>query len=138
MEEIRISLADCETYLRWVGIGTQDKAEEITRWRTIYDYELIYVQEGEIVVQEEDATYILRPNDIHIMTPGRWHKRHTLGKYKYYNFHFDILKKGEKHFDIDIVKMYLTNGEKVNGIVNRDFYYNFIECALPEKLKVNN
>lgn len=137
MKEIKLSINDSSTYLRWVGIGKEDKAEEITRWRIIYDYEIIFVTEGEIVVEEEDVTYVLRPNDIHIMVPGVWHKRHSLGKYKYYNFHFDILKKNEEHYNIDVINTYLFPDEtKKNLSLFRNNYYTFKECELPRKLKI--
>ena len=60
--------------------------------RVIFDYELLYVKEGEVVVTIEDSEYSGLPGDIFLFRPRRRHSIRTVGtkRFRQPHIHFDL------------------------------------------------
>lgn len=74
-------------------------------WRMLYDYEIIYMLDGELTVTEVDNEYTLHAFDFHIMPPGIKHKKRIRrGKTcRYYDIHCDMFKTSGKNIDVEEV-----------------------------------
>ena len=61
--------------------------------RIIFDYELLYVKEGEVLITVEDDRYLARPGDIFLFRPGRRHSMRALspGGFRQPHLHFDLV-----------------------------------------------
>lgn len=60
--------------------------------RVIFDYELLYVKEGEIIVTIEDSEYAGLPGDIFLFKPRSRHSIKTVGtkRFRQPHLHFDL------------------------------------------------
>lgn len=67
-------------------------------WRYIYDYEFIFVIDGNLTVCEDNETYELEPGDIHIMPPMIRHRRIIKENEfcNYFSIHFDFVYMAEE------------------------------------------
>ncbi len=74
-------------------------------WRMLYDYEAIFVLDGELHILEPNNEYVLYANDFHIMPPHIKHKRYIPdGKFcQYYNAHFDMFYEEDNDFSVQDV-----------------------------------
>ena len=98
MKEKSIKLLDAFPYVRHVALVDSAKDKCFTPWRVLYDFEIIFVLDGELVVREKKKEeYVLKKNDFHIMPPNVWHTRYIKdgGACRYYNVHFEFLSKGK-------------------------------------------
>ena len=98
MTEKVINLLDAVPYVRHVALVDSTKDKCFTPWRILYDFEILFILDGELVVRERrKEAYTLRKNDFHIMQPNVWHTRHLgeSGFCRYYNVHFEFSSKGD-------------------------------------------
>ena len=112
MKEKSIDLLDAFPYVRHVALVDSTKDKCFTPWRVLYDFEIIFVLDGELVVRErKKEEYTLKKNDLHIMPPDVWHTRYLKeGDFcRYYNVHFEFLSKNNECVPyIDINKVYIN------------------------------
>lgn len=111
MNEKSISLLDAFPYVRHVSLVDSAKDKCYTPWRVLYDFEMIFVLDGELVVREKKEEYVLKKNDCHIMSPNVWHTRclKENGYCRYYNVHFEFLSKNSEPAPyIDVNKLYIN------------------------------
>ena len=71
-------------------------------WRRLYDYEIIFVIDGEITVKTKRKTYTVQKNQVHIMQPFLYHTRYIPhGKScTYYGLHLDFFSGNNDEFSI--------------------------------------
>ena len=85
----KISLNELSPYVRLATFTDATKEDFFVPWRMIYDYEMYYLIEGEIVVRTRSQEVVLQPGDLHIMRPFIWHKREAnTDRVKYYGVQF--------------------------------------------------
>ena len=73
-------------------------------WRKLYDFEILFVTNGEIVVKTKTETYTVRKNQLHIMPPNKYHTRffNEGTTCDYYNAHLDFFSLPESEdFSVD-------------------------------------
>lgn len=104
----KISLNELSPYVRLATFTDATKEDFFVPWRMIYDYEMYYLIEGEIVVRTRSQEVVLQPGDLHIMRPFIWHKREAnTDRVKYYGVHFDFLKNKDEA-DFSLFEEYLV------------------------------
>ena len=112
MKERPIDLLDTIPYVRHLSLVNSAKDKCFTPWRILYDFEIIFVLEGELVVREKrNEEYVLRQYDFHIMPPNVWHTRYLKenGSCRYYNIHFEFLSENDASAPyIDVKKLYIN------------------------------
>lgn len=114
MKEIEINLMDAVPYVRYVAkYSSVPGIKFYVPWRVIYDFEIIFVVDGEMVVEERGAEgeirYTLKKSDFHVMEPLVWHTRiiEEDAHCTYYTVHFDFyMSKFDKN--VDVTRVYLT------------------------------
>lgn len=89
-----IGLAQINPYIRYVNRlenATHDK--HIVPWRILYDFEIIFVTQGELLVLKEDSQYVINEGCLHIMPPFVTHTRIVPENVKttYYGVHLDFV-----------------------------------------------
>ena len=69
-------------------------------WRRLYDYEIIFVLDGEIVVKTKKETYTVKKNQLHIMQPFLYHTRYIPegSTCSYYGIHLDFFTVNNDDF----------------------------------------
>ena len=80
-------------YVRYVNYLTDcDSSNHIVPWRTLYDYEIIFVTRGEITVETKTDKYTVREHQFHIMSPNVEHTRYfeNSASCDYFNIHLDL------------------------------------------------
>ena len=60
--------------------------------RIIYDYELLYIQSGEVVITVEDTVYHAGAGDVFLFRPGRRHSLEIVSPsgFQQPHIHFDL------------------------------------------------
>lgn len=88
---IRLALYDEEPLHYWV------------RERIIYDYELIYIKQGDCIITIEDRVYHARPGMVFLFRPGIRHSIHVTESPKFIqpHVHFDLLQYEDRR-EVDI------------------------------------
>ena len=110
MKENAIDLLDVFPYVRHVYLVDSAKHKCFTPWRVLYDFEIIFVLEGEVVVREKGkGEYTLKKNDFHIMPPNVWHTRRLKDgeNCRYYNVHFEFIPHNDAVPYIDVNRVYI-------------------------------
>ena len=72
-------------------------------WRKLYDYELIFVTKGEIVIKNKTEEFSVHAGQLHIQPPNQYHSRHFIegNSCDYYTIHLDFFPIGkDKDFNI--------------------------------------
>lgn len=112
MKEKSMDLLDVFPYVRHVALVDSSKHKCYTPWRVLYDFEIIFILEGEVVVREKGKEeYTLKKNDFHIMPPNVWHTRRLREgeSCRYYNVHFEFLPKNNEVVPyIDVNRVYIN------------------------------
>lgn len=111
MKEIEINLMDSVPYVRYVAkYRSEPGIKYHVPWRVIYDFEIIFVTDGEMVVEERgeqgESRYYLKKSDFHVMEPLVRHTRiiEDGAHCTYYTVHFDFfMSKFDKNVDVDRV-----------------------------------
>lgn len=69
-------------------------------WRRLYDYELIFVVDGELIVRTKTETYTVKKNQLHIMPPFTYHTRYfeADAQCSYYGIHLDFFDSSKEDF----------------------------------------
>ena len=148
MKEKSISLLDAFPYVRHVALVDSTKDKCFTPWRILYDFEIIFVLDGELVVREKrKEAYTLKKNDFHIMQPNVWHTRHAKedGVCRYYNVHFEFLSRNSEPAPyIDINKLYINpiledqRISKVDKVLSQRSYCVLNDVDIPRKLHISS
>lgn len=148
MKEKSIKLLDAFPYVRHVALVDSAKDKCFTPWRVLYDFEIIFVLDGELVVREKKKEeYVLKKNDFHIMPPNVWHTRYIKdgGACRYYNVHFEFLSKGNDLVPyIDVNKVYINpiledkKISKVDKALSQRSYCVLSNVEIPKKLHINS
>lgn len=110
MEIKTLEFSQINPYVRFVGkVNTHKNSKgDLTAWRIIYDYELMYLAKGKVIVFEENRKYEINANEVHLMPPNVWHKRQVVSdELKYYTVHLDW-KFDPQNIDFDARKVYLS------------------------------
>ena len=147
MTEVEIELLNLVPYVRHADLVSKKEHAYFIPWRIIYDYEMMFVLDGEITVEEKDKKYVLKRNDIHIMRPNVWHTRYVTNnaECKYYDVHFEFL---ERHYstitNIDVKNTYidpiLNNVDvcKIDDKLKDRVIYSVKNVNLPDRLSVKD
>lgn len=87
-----LDLLKLSPYIRYANRTSGTSADYYVPWRIIYDFEIIFIVEGELEVICKDKKYLLNTGDFHLMRPFVEHRRRIPeGKScTYYNLHFDF------------------------------------------------
>ena len=69
-------------------------------WRRLYDYEIVFVTHGEIIVKTKKETYTVGKNQLHIMQPFVYHTRYIPPdkSCSYYGLHLDFFSVNNDAF----------------------------------------
>lgn len=151
MKKVEINLMDSVPYVRFVSwYVAESRLKFHVPWRVIYDFEIIYITEGEMAVEERRADggrekYLLKKYDFHVMEPLVWHTRYIEeGKTcTYYTVHFDFLAD-KRSKDIDVGKVYLAPCNErvevsdIDGELSRREVYRIKDIALKRVFRVRD
>lgn len=87
-----LDLLKLSPYIRYANRISGTAADYYVPWRIIYDFEVIFMVEGELEVVCKDKKYLLEAGDFHLMRPFVEHRRRIPeGKScTYYNLHLDF------------------------------------------------
>ncbi len=101
-----LDLLDISPYVRYVHscIGANSQMHQVP-WRCIYDYELLFVQEGSLEVVTEEGIFVIPKNTVHTVSPLIYHTiKIPEGQIcSYYSIHFDFIDLGrENDFSPDV------------------------------------
>lgn len=138
-------------YVRYVHMHCNTSKMHNVPERSLYDFGLIFVQEGELVFEYEGRTVVLGANDLHIMPPGIRHKEYIRNGAgcRYVNIHFDMVYCGHRR-NWSVYKMYLNaccensrayvtpdeafvDADNINNhILSEPFFYSYDE---PEEIQ---
>ena len=132
-------------YVRYMHEAfSSSEAHEVPE-RMLYDFALIYVQEGELLFKYNGKSVTLGAGDCHIMPPLVKHKEFIKPKTicKYINIHFDMVYCAERR-NLSMQKMYLDYCGK--GIREAPFdsrmvdleNINYAVSECPVKRKIEN
>ncbi len=148
MKEKAINLLDAFPYIRHVALVDSANDKCFTPWRVLYDFELIFVLDGELIVRERGKeVYTLKKNDVHFMKPNVWHTRClSKGGYcRYYNVHFEFLSKSSEPVPyIDITKVYINpiledqKVSKIDKALSQRSYCVLDNIDIPRKVHINS
>lgn len=147
MEEREIDLLDSTPYVRHADLVDNSKHGYFVPWRILYDFEIMFVLDGEIVVKEKEQEYTLRKYDLHIMPPNIWHKRYLKKDTycRYYNIHFEFIGKNDVALPrINVRETYITpilDNVEVCEVDNRLYERSY--CVLkgiefPRRFRIRN
>ena len=108
-----------EVHLAHKIIGATEENHHIP-WRRLYDYEMLFVTEGEITVKTKKNTYTVAKNQVHIMPPFLYHTRFVpRGKTcNYYGLHLDFFRVKNNEFSIH--EAYIVPIENNDDIVSSE------------------
>ena len=71
-----IDLLETIPYIRHIALVDSAKDKCYTPWRILYDFEMIFILDGELIVSEKGKeSYSIKKYDMHIMPPNVWHTR---------------------------------------------------------------
>ena len=106
-----VNLENISPHVRFVQYFEANETNFYLPWRVIYDTEMMFVTEGECVVETEDDKYVVSAGQIHVMEPFIRHKRYVKpkngeGGFKYFDVHYDWVYD-ENNADFSVEEMYL-------------------------------
>ena len=106
--------------------------------RVIYDYELLFIKEGNSIITIEDRVYKTQIGDVYIFKPGVRHSIKVFGKVLIQpHIHFDLAFDDDS-FNIPISfidKESMTKEEK--SIIRKDIMESFLQ-SFPECIRLKN
>ncbi len=126
-------------YIRFVNhLANCNNNNHILPWRTLYDYEIIFVTKGRIIVETNNEKYFVNENQFHIMSPNIKHTRYFNKDEScdYFNIHLDFFyDQYMPDFSAKIVYTeYITPIELTKRQQKRTpSFANVITCVSPEK-----
>ncbi|MBE7066885.1 MAG: helix-turn-helix transcriptional regulator [Ruminococcaceae bacterium] len=119
-----ISEAKFNPYVRFVNFLENATSENhIIPWRIIYDFEIIFVTKGQLMVLTEMNSYTIKAHELHIMPPFLQHRR-TIPKgevTQYFSVHCDFMyDENSPDFSVHDVYQAHCNQENTSAPVYRD------------------
>lgn len=65
--------------------------------RVLFDYELLYIKEGEVLITIEDRNYHGKPGDIYLFKPKQPHSIRVIGNSRFHqpHIHFDLFYRSD-------------------------------------------
>lgn len=139
-----LQLLKLSPYIRYAAriSGTSDNYS--VPWRIIYDFEVIFIVNGELEVLTKDKKYILEAGDIHFMRPFVEHKRQISGGgCTYYNLHLDFYyDEDNENFQAEEVycrpcELKLEKAERLENLAKRTVL-GMDDIDLLEKFHIEN
>jgi len=143
----RVDKLTLSPYLRFIYCedytSSNPQHPYIIPWRSLYDYEIIFMVSGSLEVETETDKYTLTAGDIHVMAPFKRHRR--IGtNFKLYSIHCDMIYTGQEYdFSADEVYLSHTRNTSSEEEIQEDEklkhrpYHAFQNTELPQKLKVS-
>ena len=107
--------------------------------RIIYDYELLYIQDGEVAITVEDTMYHGGAGDVFLFRPGRRHSLEILSRsgFRQPHIHFDLIYQDDSPQVPVSFKNYPDMTEKERRMIRPDILGNF-GVELPDKLRITD
>lgn len=146
-EDNSLSFLNISPYVRYIHHQSDACNENYyIPWRYIYDYELIFVVDGEMTVLEETDSYTLKANDLHIMEPMIRHRRYIPEGTvcDYYSIHFDV-SYVDDNIDFSPTDTYINklNKRNITAIpidqqLNKRIIYSIGDITLPKKMHMSH
>ena len=147
MKKIYSKYAQVEPFVRYIARGDfQNENNLEMNWRSLFDFELIFVLEGTIYVEEKDVKYRLTPHDVHIMPPDVLHRRYTKKNetFSYWNIHFEFIQGNfhpvffdVRHIYVDTLQKNIFEKEETLKLQERSIIM-LEEDILPRKTKIKD
>ena len=77
-------------------------------WRRLFDYEILFVTKGEIVIKNKMEEFSVQAGQLHIQPPNQYHSRYFIegNACDYYSMHLDFFSV-EKDKDFNIQETYI-------------------------------
>lgn len=137
----KIDFSDVSPFVRFANRNSLPSYEHFVPIRVIYDYEVIYVCEGRLIIESDEGNYTLEQGDIHFMKPLIKHTHYIAdGEYcVYYYVHFD-LKYMENNKEFSLEEEYIKPCENrmkevpINMEIMDRMIYELSEMELPLKM----
>ena len=106
--------------------------------RVIYDYELLFIKEGNSIITIEDRVYKTRTGDLYIIKPGVRHSIEVCGKALIQpHIHFDLVFEDDScNIPISFSDRESMTEEELNNI-RKDLLENFLR-SFPERIQLKN
>lgn len=124
----------------YIRVAMDDSTTEpwLIQERVLFDYELLYVMEGELLVTIEDEVYEGKQGDIFLFCPGQRHSLRKISqKLRQPHIHFDFFFQE----DSPIVKVSFRSLEKISNEEKRWFREDIMEqmpVPIPSHLRLKN
>lgn len=137
-EILKIDLEKVEPYVRFVQYVHGKYDDYYVPWRIIYDFEIMFITEGNLNIVTNDKTMQLTVGDIVIIPPFLRHKQEIPGgsECTYYAAHLDFYRCAEQD-DFSYKEVYIQPceehrevGLEVEGLNQRQIY-------VPERLSLS-
>lgn len=142
-----IDLLSAIPYIRHFSLVDSIKDKCCTPWRILYDFEMIFILDGELIVREKGKEpYFLKKYDMHIMPPNVWHIRSLSenGNCRYYNVHFEFIDQNTVLPALNVNNVYIkpilkgVKVAKIDEVLNQRSYCVLKNVEIPRKTRVAN
>ena len=133
-----LTLNDLSPYIRR-ALDSVIYTPWILKERVIFDYELLFIKEGEVLITVENERYEGRAGDIFLFKPGQRHSIRITGGQRFYqpHLHFDLIYRP----DSPEVLISFSPLEQIPSEQRHWFRQDLLSSgpmALPNKLEVRN
>ena len=138
----KIDFVHLSPFVRFVNYNSGPYYSYFIPKRVIYDYEMIYVSDGRLMVESQEGNYSIEQGEIHFMKPQIVHRRYVPQNEfcSYYNLHFDLKYTGED-FSAEIYtrpcEEKVTEVPIDEDLLNR-MVYELSELELPVKMMLSD
>lgn len=107
--------------------------------RIIYDYELLYIQAGEVIITVMDAVYHAGAGDVFLFRPNRRHSLRIISKngFQQPHIHFDLIYQTDSPQVPISFKSYESMTPRERQMIRRDIVPEF-GVDLPDKLVISD
>lgn len=126
-------------YVRYVNyLENRNNSNHVIPWRSLLDYEILFVTRGQITVQTKTDKFTVKENQFHIMSPNVEHTRYFENNLScdYFNMHLDLFYD---HLisDFSVIDTYIhfkipPDYNKRHNKVSPELI-NVVDCISPEK-----
>ena len=144
-EGILIDFSTISPFLRYIHQDIFINKAYHVPWRILYDYELVFVYEGTLVVETETEKYTVVAGECHIMPPFVHHHRYCEpdGSIRLYSIHFDISYQGnDNDFSANDIYVQPCNEQLEQVSVNESLmhrpFHALRDVSLPRKIQIHN
>lgn len=110
------------------------------RERVIFDYELLYIKEGQILITIEDCTYTGRAGDVFLFKPRQRHSIQIEGNtcFRQPHIHFDLFYQSDSPEVMVSFKKLDEMNENELTLFREDITLNTPGLMLPNKINIRN